>query len=162
MDKLSYVSQQLLIRFASVNPLWNNWMMLKHLMILRINICCCESFVLLHFTNLIRYFLLIILYCYFTMHYWTAYSSLCVGLIQCSNEQLLENTLQFQSMYQYEITHVTLYIEQIMSPIESKDPQLFQITSMALGITWIYCWNQWFKWRFLNQQSQFLCNFLDT
>ena len=33
-------------------------------------------------------------------------------------------------MYQYEITHVTLYIEQIMSPIELRDPQLFRITSL--------------------------------
>ena len=42
-----------------------------------------------------------------------------------------------------------------------RDPQLFRITSMALGSTWDHCWNQRIKWRFLNSWI-IDCNFLYT
>ena len=39
--------------------------------------------------------------------------------------------------------------------ISLRGPQPFRITLMALEITWIHCWNQGIKWKFLNQESQF-------
>ena len=45
--------------------------------------------------------------------------------------------------------------------VPARGPQLFRITSMALGITWNHCWNQGINRRFLNRESQFLRFVLD-